>query len=157
MDRVWVTNGSTSVPPVVNGLTAACHDGYLPTEIHLLENPSIEHVTPAITSMMKTVVTATGGEEPDISVETIDEELDFPAIVEYLSSAIESSDRDDAEVAVDVTPGRKFWSIISFRSALEHDVDHIYYSHLKSDDYYGECFPTIPRPAIELVDFTEVS
>jgi hypothetical protein len=114
MDRVWVTNGSTSVPPVVNGLTAACHQGYLPTEIHLLENPSIEHVMPAITSVMKTVVSANGGEEPGITVERIDDELDFPAIVDYLGSAIETGDRDDAEIAVDVTPGRKFWSIISF-------------------------------------------
>jgi hypothetical protein len=157
MERVWVTNGSTSVPPVVNGLSAACHNGYVPTRIHLLENPSIEHVTPGITSMMKTVVSANGGEEPDITVENIDDELDFPAIVEYLGTAIGDGDLNDAEIAVDVTPGRKFWSIISFRSAFEHDVDHIYYSHLKSDEYYGECFPTIPRTAIELIDFTEVS
>jgi hypothetical protein len=157
MDRFWITTGSTSVPPVINGLTAACHEDYLPTEVHILENPSIDDVTPKIESMVKTVVTAHGGAEPDIEVETIEDELDIPAIVDYLKSAIGQGADAEAKVAVDVTPGRKFWSIISFRAGFEHDVDHIYYTHLQSDHHFGECYPTIPRTAIDLVDFTEIA
>jgi len=88
MDRVWITNGSTSIPPVVNPLIAACHDGYVPTDVHVLNNPIIDDITDAATSLMKTVVTAQGGEEPSITVETIDEETDFEAITAYLQSAI---------------------------------------------------------------------
>ena len=90
MDRVWITNGSTSIPPVVNPLIAACHDGYVPTDIYVLNNPIIDDVTDAATSLMKTVVTAQGSKEPSITVETIEEETDFEAIIAYLQSAIET-------------------------------------------------------------------
>ena len=156
MERVWITNGSTSIPPVVNPLTAACHEEYVPTDIFLLENPGITDVTEPAASLMKTTVTAYGAEEPEITVETIDEETNFDAILAYLQSAIDAGREADADVAVDITPGRRFWSIISFQAGLKHDVDHLYYSHVKSEDYFGESYPTIPRPSLDLIDFTEV-
>ena len=155
MDRVWITNGSTTVGPVVNALAAACHDGYVPTDVYLLENPGIAEVTDRATSMIETVVTASGGDEPTVTVEAIDAERDFDGIVAYLQAAIEDGEADGAEVAIDVTPGRKFWSFISFQAGVTYDVDHLYYV-LIDGSYFGECFPTIPRTAIDLVDFTEV-
>ena len=154
MTRLWITNGSTSIEPVINPLSAACHEDYLPTHVHVLDNPYIEDVTDQATSMIKTIVTTNGGEEPEIDVETIEDERDFEAIVTYLRDAI-TSGGDDAEIAIDVTPGRKFWSIISFQAGLRYEADHLYYIHLEGE-YFGESFPTIPRTAIELVDFTEV-
>jgi hypothetical protein len=156
MERVWITNGSTSVPPVVNPLTAACDDGFVPTDVYVLSNPVIEDVTDAATSLMKTIVTAYGGAEPDITVEPIPEETEFDAILEYLQSAIQAGQDADATVAVDITPGRRFWSVISFQAGLKHDVEHLYYSHVKTEEYFGETYPTIPRTAIDLIDFTEV-
>jgi hypothetical protein len=155
MERVWITNGSTSVAPVVNPLTAACHAGFVPTDVFVLDNPVITDVTEAATSLMKTVVTAHGGDEPSIAVETIDDERDFDAIIAFLRGAIDAAGEADAEVAVDVTPGRKFWSIISFRAGYKYDADHLYYTHVDGE-YFGACFPMIPRTAIELIDFTEV-
>jgi hypothetical protein len=156
MDRVWVTNGSTSTAPVVNPLIAACDDGFEPTDIYVLSNPVIEDVTDRATSLMKTAVTAHGGDEPEITVETIDEETDFDAIFAYLQSAIQAGTAADAEIAVDITPGRRFWSVISFQAGIKHDVDHLYYSHVHTEDYFGETYPTIPRTAVDLIDFTEV-
>lgn len=156
MERVWITNGSTSIAPVVNPLAAAAHDGYTPTSIYVLDNDQISEVTESAISLMKTIVTAHGGEEPTTTVETLDDERDFDAIIDYLKSAIKAGREADAEIAVDVTPGRKFWSIISFRAGFEYDVDHLYYTHVVTGEYFGECYPTIPRTAIDLVDFTEV-
>jgi hypothetical protein len=155
MERVWITNGSTTIAPVVNPLTAACHEEYVPTDIYVLNNPGITEVTDKVTSLMKTIVTAHGGDEPTITVETLDDERDFEAIIGYLQAAIEASGDADADLAIDVTPGRKFWSIISFRAGFEYDVDHLYYTHV-SGAYFGESFPTIPRTGLELIDFTEV-
>ncbi len=155
MERVWITNGSTTIAPVVNPLNAACRQGYRPTDVYLLNNPIIDEVTDAVSSMVKTTVTAHGGEEPRVAIETIDDERDFDAIVAYLRAAIEAGRDAEADVAIDVTPGRKFWSIISFRAGLEYDVDHLYYAHVDGD-YFGECEPVIPRTAFDLVDFTEV-
>lgn len=156
MERVWITNGSTSIAPVVNPLAAACHDGYVPTDIYVLNNPIIDDVTDAATSLMKTVVTAHGGGEPEITVDTIDHETDFDAVIAYLRTALEAAADANSDVAVDITPGRRFWSVISFQAGVKHDVDHLYYSHVKTEDYFGETYPTIPRTAITLFDFTEV-
>lgn len=156
MERVWITNGSTSIAPVVNSLAAACDGEYVPTDIYVLSNPVIDDVTEAATSLMKTVVTAHGGHEPEISVETIDDETDFDAILEYVQSAIEAGDAAESAVAIDITPGRRFWSIISFNAGIKNGVDHLFYSHVETEAYFGECYPAIPRPAINLIDFTEV-
>lgn len=156
MHRVWITNGSTSIAPVVNPLTAACDQGYVPTDVYILDNPQISDVTESIRTMMKSVVTAYGGDEPEITVETIEDELDFEAILAYLRSAITASEDIDAEVAIDVTPGRKFWSAIGFRAGFEYGADHIYYIRVPGT-YFGESYPTIPRTSIDLVDFTEVA
>jgi hypothetical protein len=156
MERIWITNGSTRIAPVVNPLIAACHDRYVPTDIYVLNNPIIDDVTDAATSLMKTVVTAHGGDEPSITIETIDEETDFEAITAYLQSAIETGDDAHADIAVDISPGRRFWSVISFQAGITHDVEHIYYAHVETEAYFGETYPTIPRTAINLIDFTEV-
>lgn len=156
MKRVWVTNGSTRIAPIVNPLIAACDQGFEPTDIYVLSNPVIEDVTERATSLMKTAVTAHGGAEPDITVETIAEETDFDAILAYLQSAIETGADADAEVAVDITPGRRFWSVISFQAGIRNDVDHLFYSHVHTEEYFGETYATIPRTAVDLIDFTEV-
>lgn len=155
MQRLWITNGSTTLAPVVNPLTAACDGGYIPTDLYVLTNPGIEPLTESVETLMKTVVTAAGGEEPTIAIERIDDETDFEAIATYLTTAVESGQSDGAEIAIDVTPGRKFWSILSFRAGLKYDVDHLYYTHLPGE-YFGELYPTIPRESFELIDFTEV-
>jgi len=156
MARAWITNGSTSIAPVVNSLVAACDEGYIPTDIYILSNPTISNVTDSATSLMKTAVTAHGGDEPSITVDTIDTETDFDSILAYLQSAIETTTEIDADIAIDITPGRRFWAIISFQAGIKHDVDHLYYSHVKTEKYFGECYPTIPRTALDLIDFTEV-
>lgn len=155
MDRVWITNGSTTLEPVVNPVAAACYAGYCPTDVFILDNPSVNDVTTSATSLIKTIVTAHGGDEPAIEVRPIDDESDFDAIVTYLADTIEAADEAEADVAVDVTPGRKFWSFISFQAGHRYDVDHLYYI-LLDEAHFGELYPDIPRPAIDLIDFTEV-
>lgn len=156
MDRVWITNGSTSVPPVVNTLIAACEDGTVPDKIHVLSNPAITDVTKAATTLMETTVAAYGGTEPIITIESINEETDFTAITDYLETALDGAQAANAEVSIDITPGRRFWSIISFQAGVTYDVSHLYYSHVKTEAYFGQVYPTIPRSATELIDFTEV-
>lgn len=156
MEKVWITNGSTSVAPVVNPLTAACEEGFVPTDIYVLSNPQIDDVTERATTLMKTIVTAKGGDEPSITVEGIEDETDFDEISAYLHSAVKAGQETGAEIAVDITPGRRFWSIISFRAGIKYDVDRLLYTHVTSEQYFGECYPEMPRTAVDLIDFTEV-
>lgn len=156
MERVWITNGSTSIPPVVNPLIAACHEGYLPTDVYILDNPSIAPVTDAATEMIENVLTHYSGGDPEVTISSIEDEADFDAISDFVTGHIDQAQSVGADVAVDVTPGRKFWSIFSFRAGLLFEVDRLYYLHVLSDEYFGQCYPTIPRTATELIDFTEL-
>jgi len=70
--------------------------------------------------------------------------------------AIEAGQKAEATVAVDITQGRRFWSVIGFQTGLTHDAEHLYYSHVHIESHFGECYPTIPRTATDLIDFTEV-
>ena len=156
MGAAWITNGSTSLAAVVNPLAAACDGGYVPEAIYFLDNPGIEERTDRVEEMMETVVTAHGGEPPTIVVTSLEHELAFGAIVDFIRSSVEDASEAGHKVAIDVTPGRKFWSIISFRGGFEYDVDHLFYVHVKSDAFFGRVYPTIPRSGIELIDFLEV-
>ena len=156
MRRVWITNGSTTVAPVVNPLAAACEAEYVPTEIYVLDNPAVSDITAEAVSLMKTVVAAYGEDEPEVIVDQIADETDFDAIIRFLTEAITVDAEHKDEVAVDVTPGRKFWSIISFRAGFEYDADHLFYLHVKSNDFFDRVYTTIPRPGVELIDFREV-
>lgn len=154
MPHHWITNGSNRLEPIINPLAAACSDGYVPTDIHLLSNPGITSVTDAAPTLLKTVVTAAGGYEPTIHTTNLESETDFAGIIAYLNDAIDAAKEADATVAIDITPGRKFWSVISFQAGLRRDVDHLYYI-LLDEGAFGETYPTIPRTAIRLIDFTE--
>lgn len=156
MGTAWITNGSTSLAAVINPLAAGCDQGHVPESIYFLDNPGIEDQTGQTGNMMKTIVTAYGGKEPSVDVTSLENELAFESIIAFIRSSVDDARTTCDEVAIDVTPGRKFWSIISFRAGFEYDVDHVFYSHLKSRDFYGKCYPEIPRPAIELIDFVEV-
>jgi hypothetical protein len=155
MNRLWVTNGSTRVAPIVNGLIAACESGFAPTEIRLLSNPTITEVTEAAASVMGEVLRAHDEPEPTVRIEQIDEETDFEAILAYIEAAL-AEPSADAEVAIDITPGRRFWSVISFQAGIRHDVEHLYYAHVDSESYFGASYATIPRTAIDLIDFREL-
>lgn len=156
MERLWITNGSTSVAPVVNSVSAACREGFVPTDVRLLSNPTIADVTDRAVTQLKTVVTAHGGDEPAVTVEPIEDETDFEAIVATVQEAIAEGRAAGAAVAVDLTPGRKFWSSLSFQAGIDADVDHLYYLHVDTGEYYGQPEPLLPRTAVDLVDFTEV-
>ncbi len=69
----------------------------------------------------------------------------------------------DWDLALDMTPGRKFMSALVFAAGvkLHHHSTRgavaVYYLHLKDDRYHGLPFPYIPVAAQELVDiFAEV-
>ena len=60
-----------------------------------------------------------------------------------------------AEVAVDITPGRKLMSAIAFAVGMEYDADHVFYFYISSEEYFDLLYPEIPRSAANLYDFSE--
>ncbi|WP_440991581.1 hypothetical protein [Haloarchaeobius baliensis] len=154
MTRRWVTCGTPTTPGILNPVTAACDRGYVPDEVRILSNPPVmEHVAEA-KALMSEVIAAYGG-DAEIAVHELTTETDFESIVAFYRDQVEGSPADD-EVAIDVTPGRKFMSAIAFQAGIQFGADHVYYFHRKAGGYYGQYYPEIPRTATDLIDFTEV-
>lgn len=155
MSKIWVTTASTNVQALTNSLTAACDDGYVPDAIHVLEMPDVAaQVGEALDDAARTIA-AYGGDDPTIHFTSIDREVEFERIHEHVRSAIQDADAGDDEVAVDITPGRKFMSAIAFGTGLRYDAEHVFYLYISSTDYFGRQYPEIPRTAAHLYDFAE--
>ncbi|WP_241432308.1 CRISPR-associated ring nuclease [Halogeometricum borinquense] len=155
MARIWVTNGTPTMPGILNPVTAACDQGYVPDEIWVLSNPGVAEYVAKATDRFEVIVDAYGG-DADVSVHDLDDETDFPDIIEFYRSTIEAARETGDTIAVDVTPGRKFMSAIAFQAGFKFDADHVFYFHRKAGGYYGQFYAEIPRTATDLIDFKEV-
>jgi len=83
----------------------------------------------------------------------LDDERDFDSIVEFYQRTIDDAS-EDAKVAVDVTPGRKFMTALAFQAGMRFEADHVYYLYLYSNGYYDRLYPEIPTTGVDLMDFT---
>jgi len=155
MARIWVTNGTPTMPGILNPVTAACDGGYVPDEVWVLSNPGVADYVAEATERFEVIIDAYGG-EADVSTHNLDDETNFRGIIEFYRSTIEAARENGDTIAVDVTPGRKFMSAIAFQSGFKFDADHVYYFHRKSGGYYGQFYAEIPRTATDLIDFKEV-
>lgn len=155
MTRAWITNSSTTLEAMINPITAACHEGFIPTDLYLLQNPGVtEEIEQAIT-IARTVIKGYGGDEPEIHLTELESDRQFDRVLTHFSDGISTVKAGDGEVAVDITPGRKSMSAIAFAAGIEYDADHIFYLYLASDDLHAQCYPEMARTATQLYDFTE--
>jgi predicted RNase H-like HicB family nuclease len=155
MERSWVTCGTPTMPGILNPLLAACDRGYVPDEVRVLTNPDVAETVAEACEHVAVVIDNYHGSAA-VEQEELVEETDFEAIGQYFRSAIRDARENDATVAVDITPGRKFMSAIAFQAGIQFDADHVYYFHRKGGVYQGEFYPEIPRTATDLIDFSEV-
>jgi len=146
---------STHPESVLNPLIGACEEGFVPSSVRLLSNPSVSDYESTISSLMEDVMTAYGNHNGEVSVRHLSSELDFAEIVAHFLDPIENAGPADT-VAIDITPGRKFMSAIAFQTGMSHGADHVYYNHLDSDEYFGKIYSVIPQTATTLIDFTEL-
>jgi hypothetical protein len=155
MAQIWITNGTPTMPGILNPVTAACDRGYVPDEVWVLSNPGVADSVEKATDRINEIIDAYGG---DVTVGTHDlaDETQFPEIVDFYRSTITAARSNGDEIAVDFTPGRKFMSAIAFQAGVRFDADHIFYFHRKAGPYSGRFYAEIPRTATNLIDFQEV-
>ena len=156
MSRVWVTNGSPALYAMVNTVNMACDEGFIPSRVHMLQNPAIVAQVDDALSYITRTVEAYRGEPPEIRRTTLETELDFDGMRVHHQHAIESAKECGEDVAVDITPGRKFMSAIAFAAGMRYGADHVYYFHLSATSGDRQLYPEFPRTATTLYDFTEV-
>jgi len=127
MGAAWVTTGSPRPGPVINSLTAACEEGYVPDTIHVVSNPSVASETDDIVGIAEGILQVYDVDDPTVDRTELKSETDFTGLVDYFDDAISRARTQGDDVAVDVTPGRKFMSAIAFQAGIQFDADHIFY------------------------------
>ena len=149
--RSWISFVGNSPVAVINTIWAACKEGFVPGKIHLIYT-SGEHGTRKfaiiVRDMLHKLLPYYDITDPEIVLHEVPNE---PKINEY-SKVIESILKEETnEVAVDITPGRKFMSVFLYHIALRFDnVTRIYYLLLKDTTYQNSLYPTIPMPLLAL-------
>jgi len=154
MDKAWISVGSTTTGSVIDPLNAACEEDFVPDTVYLIGNPSMEHKMESLGEMASSVVGAYD-ERPEVENREIETETSFDELYLTIRDCVEEAHEQDADVAINFTPGRKFMTAIAFQTGMKFDVDHLYYLHIHSSDDYGLSYPEIPRTAADLIDFTE--
>jgi CRISPR/Cas system-associated protein Csm6 len=147
MHKVWVTVVGTSVFAVVNPIWACCRTGdYIPEKVYLIVDKKVRDNAEKVKNILK-VLLSEFGKSPEI-VEKICEETDFKRLISTIGEVIKREKLAGNEVAVDMTPGRKFMSAIMMYSGLgenvEHRADRVYYLHLEERDYTNIPWIKIP-------------
>ena len=93
----------------------------------MIEKSEVTEQVMRALELMSTIIRPYGGDEPDIHVTPLESEVESGKIHVHSKDGIERVHADDGEVAVDITPRRKFMSAIEFAAGLRFDADHVFY------------------------------
>ncbi len=153
MDRGWISVASTTTGSVIDPLCASCHQGYIPDSICIIGNPTLRDELENQSQLASSIVEKYRA-SPEIETKNITDETSFEEIYNCFGEYIDDARKEDSEIAVNFTPGRKYMAAIAFWIALESNVDHLYYIYMKQR-HFDRAYPEIPRTAVELIDFRE--
>lgn len=146
--KVWISTVGWSNFAVINPVWAACFGGdFIPEKVILLnnskENKTIEGNLAFVKDYITRVLTEYGVENPII--EGVDaSEDDIDAYTKNFRRTVKEYRGD--EVAIDMTPGRKFMSSIAMAVAMNNlkFVKRLYYLQLWGREYQNLPFIKIP-------------
>lgn len=141
---------------MINPLNAACDAGFVPTDLYYVETPAVEDTLARAIEISETIIDEYDADAPDVHITELDSDREFDRIYAHFTAAIDEVTDRDGEVAVDITPGRKYMSAIAFATGLRHDVDHVFHFYVQDTSFHGQSYPDIPATATTLYDFTEV-
>lgn len=147
--KVWITTAGTSPFAAINSIWAAIlHEDFIPTRIHILAN---EYVIQKkfLDQVVQGCELLMSGYDIHAKIQTHEfEETDFSSYFKKLKALVEKEKLAKNEVAIDMTPGRKYMSAFSMHLGVGKDITHradrIYYHHLLDLSYGAYPYPLIP-------------
>jgi len=156
--RVWITTVGTSSFAVFNSLwMAIVGDSYYPDKVYLLWNDRVKENMEKIKEYIKALKEAYGRTIIIDDTYRVDEE-DFKIFTKTLTEIIKKEKLEGNEIAIDMTPGRKFMSAFSMYAGVEgveagkFKADRVYYLHLKDPSYMNLPLYLIPFSIQELLE-----
>jgi len=152
--RVWITNVDRRFTfSTVNPVWAACiNGGFVPEKIILITDKRLSARARTITEWLTNIV-ASYGKPPVIEAVVFDEE-DMNAYSDSLVSLLKKELEN--EVAIDITPGRKFMSALMLSWGMRLKVPRIFYLHLTDYSFAELPFVAIPFSCQKLRNIRDI-
>ncbi|MFX1294493.1 MAG: hypothetical protein ACFFD2_06530 [Promethearchaeota archaeon] len=158
--RVWIAPVGWQPFAVINPLWASCFSKrFIPEKVILLnngfKNTRIKENVEIVKDWHKRILVEYGVEAPLIETWDADED----DINEYQSNFKNLIImQKEHEVAIDMTPGRKFMSSIAMATAFKNRefVKKLFYLHLWGQEYQNQPFIKIPLKNQKLIDILEL-
>lgn len=137
--KVWITTVGTRPFAVINPIWLACRKGeFVPERVYLIWNEGVEREKEVVEKAVRLILESYGVRNPEIIAgdETKVREDDFSGLRDLLYK-IKGLEQGN-EVAVDMTPGRKFMSALLMGVGFnkEGPVEKVYYLHLLDERRY---------------------
>ncbi len=154
--KSWISFIGSSSFAVINTIWAACRvDGYVPERVVFLVNDKLkDRWVDEVLNWVPLILEGYGVKEPSIDLHDVDE-TDFRSILKVYDQYIPEF-KKSGQVALDITPGRKYMSAIGMQGGLLFEAEHIYYMHLKDVRYQNCAYPLIPSHLNSLIDMQKV-
>ncbi|MFA4958020.1 MAG: hypothetical protein WC556_13715 [Candidatus Methanoperedens sp.] len=152
--RTWITNVDRRfIFSTINPLWAACVlDGFIPEKVILITGKNLERKTGSIRTWLTSIIQGYG-KEPVFEECMVDED----DINSYSTSFIDLIEKEKGnEIALDITPGRKFMSAIMMSGGIKMKISRVYYLHLKDYSFVDRPFVIIPLACQKLKNIVEL-
>ena len=150
-ERVFITMTGVSKWPVLNSLWAAiCCNDFLPDRIYLFVTMGRERDGEILAEWISILTEAYGRKISPI-IRQIDEG-DFASSGKKITAVMEEERNLGNEVAIDITPGRKAIITSALLSAVQKQVDHVFYLYLEDLRNASNPYPMIPFHLQHFVD-----
>ena len=159
--KVWISTVGWSPFAVINPLWAACYfnrENFVPEKVILLnnqnQNESVKKNYGIVEAWLTRIINEYGVREPIIeSVEA--NESNMKEYAQTFQQVIEKHLKD--EIAIDMTPGRKFMSGIAmwYASQPKSNIAKLYYLQLWGRKYQNVPFIKIPMVNQKLINIKE--
>ncbi len=117
--KIWITTVGWSPFAVFNTLWfAIVRDSYIPDKIYLIWNSKVENNKEIIKKYLNALNESYGFNLKVVEYK-IEREENFKEFIKGLSDIILKEKKYNNEIAIDITPGRKFMSAFSMFAGLE--------------------------------------
>ena len=155
--RSWITTIGPSPFAVINTFWAAVErDSWISERIFLIYNEETVQYLPGISKVMESIILEHGGKRPEIRCTSINED-DLAQVYRTYQRVIDEERKNENEIAIDITPGRKYMSAFSMHAGLKNgSIDRIYYIHIRGRKFMNQPYPMIPVPYCDLEDIVSI-
>lgn len=150
-EKVYITMTGVSKWPVLNSLWAAiCCNDYFPDRIYLFVTRGRESDGQLLAEWIS-ALTEAYGRRTDPIIRQIDEG-EFASSGRKITAVMDEERSRGNEVAIDITPGRKAIISSALLSAVQRQVEHVFYLYLEDMRNSDNPYPMIPFHLQHFVD-----